>query len=257
MRPREPTASFVPLHVEIVKTSTLALSPLQFRANRLDILTRMADDLAHELKNPLHAMVINLELIRRRTAAAETEAANERITVIEAEIVRMNRLMDAFLHLLRPNKDRTPQCDVALAISEVMPLVEAQAKLARVQLDLHIPAVGAMVGLSRDSVKIVVLNLILNALDAVAGQNGRIALAVLHAAGELRVRIRDSGPGVPAKLHARAGGEPFTTRPDRSGLGLFVARSLIESADGRLECTDAPDFGGAEFSAVFPARASA
>ena len=257
MHDAQPAASFVPLQVETLKTSTLALSPLQYRANRLDLLMRMADDLAHELKNPLHSMVINLELIRRRAAAADAAAAGERITVVEAEITRMNRLMDAFIQLLRPHKDRTPHCDISLAITDLMPLVEAQAKLARVHLELHIPAVGALVPLSRDSVKIIVLNLILNAFDAIAGQEGRIELAVLTADGAVRVRVRDSGPGVLPEQGTRLGCEPYTTRENRSGLGLFVVRSIAESAGGRLECMPAPGAGGAEFTVLLPVRGSA
>jgi two-component system, NtrC family, C4-dicarboxylate transport sensor histidine kinase DctB len=240
-----------------VNASTISLNPLDIRANRLDVLGRLADDLAHEIKNPLHAMVINLELIRRRVIAGSAETTLDRIDVVEGEVGRVNRLVDAFLQLLRPGKDTSPHGDLSLAVREILPLMEAQAKLARVELSTDLPAIGVLIAAPRDAVKIVVLNLVLNALDALHGARGRIAVEIEGNGKDARVRIRDSGHGVPAEVAERLGTPGFSTRTGRAGLGLAVSRCLLESAGGRLHCEPLPAGEGACFTAAWPRLASA
>ncbi|HEX6063419.1 MAG TPA: histidine kinase dimerization/phospho-acceptor domain-containing protein, partial [Longimicrobiales bacterium] len=77
------------------------------RANRYDVVSRLADDLAHEIRNPLNAMVVNLEVLRRRIALGAEDKALELTRVIDEEIARLSKLVDQLVHLMRPPRADT------------------------------------------------------------------------------------------------------------------------------------------------------
>src|SRR5690606_25840506 len=79
----------------------VADAELEVRANRMDLVARWADDLAHEIKNPLHAMVINLELVKRRAGSGDREPLVDRVEVVEAELHRVHHLVESLLRLVR------------------------------------------------------------------------------------------------------------------------------------------------------------
>lgn len=106
------------------------------RANaiRFAIVSRLADDLAHEIKNPLHSMVINLEVLRRRSEKGDGKAVQERVVVLEHEIDRLHHLVDGLLQLLRPGKDGSAPASLRDAVGGIWPLLELRARLAEVEL---------------------------------------------------------------------------------------------------------------------------
>lgn len=104
-------------------------------ASRFAVISRLADDLGHELKNPLHSMVINLEVLRRRAEKGDNAAVQERVVVLEHEIHRLNQLMDGLLKLLRPGRDKGAPASLREIIDGIWPLVELRARLARVELE--------------------------------------------------------------------------------------------------------------------------
>lgn len=137
------------------------------QAHRYDLLSRVADDLAHEIKNPLHAMIINLEVLRRRADAGNAEAVRDRADVIEHEIHRVHRLIDMLLQLARPGRfeDDAPLM-LADALQDVVPLIELQARLARIPFVYQPPSEALAVQLSRDAIKFAFLAVAEALLDA-------------------------------------------------------------------------------------------
>lgn len=241
-----------------VKTGTIALSPLQIRANAFDLLSRLADDLAHEIKNPIHAAVINVELIRRRLAAQQGDAALERVHVLEAEVGRAHQLVDWLLRLLRPAREAPRTLLVDELLADLLPLLELVTRLARVELACEPPGDGALVLAAPASIRHAVLNLAVNAIDALRPRPGRLSIVGSCTAAEVRLRFTDTGPGVPEDAVPRIGTPGFTTRPGHAGLGLAVANALLEEAGGRVELLAAGGGGeGASFVLSLPRAAGA
>lgn len=238
---------------ERVKTKPIAASPTQVRVNRLELLGRLADDLAHEIKNPLHSMIINLELLKRRVTDGRAEEALERADVVGHELRRVHSLIEALLQLLRPAEDVEPEVDFAAALDGILPVIRLLGRLAGVQVDCDTPDFQAIVRIRPDALQHAVLNLVVNALDALPPVNGRIELRTCLTPEEVQLRIRDNGPGIPAAVLDRIGTPGFTTRPGRSGLGIAVTCALIEPAGGRIEVDDPgwPD-AGATFLLAMP-----
>ena len=236
-----------------MRHETLVATPYQVAANRLDLVGRLADDLAHEVKNPLHSMTINLELLRRRLASGQVEDAFDRIGVLEHDVMRLNQVLEPLFQLLRPGASE-PECfELDTAVEEVLPLIEVLAPLSRVSVDCQSAGSGALIVMHRLAFRHALLNILDNALTALRPDGGHLLLQGSIAHDEIQLRVRDTGPGVPAAHVLRLGTPGFSTWPDRSGLGLAVARSLLEEAGGRIEFEAPADHGtGAVFLLAWP-----
>lgn len=236
-----------------MRHETLVATPLQVAANRLDLVGRLADDLAHEVKNPLHSMTINLELLRRRLASGQDAGALDRIQVLENDVMRLNQVLEPLFQLLRPGADE-PECfELDTAVEELLPLIEVLAPLSRVSLDYQAAGAGALIVMRRLGFRHALLNILDNALTALRPDGGRLLLQGAIAHDEIQLRVRDTGPGIPAEHVLLLGTPGFSTWPRRSGLGLAVARSLLEDVGARIEF-EPPDVpgSGAAFLLAWP-----
>lgn len=227
-----------------METGTATIGALEIRANRFDLLNRIADDLAHEIKNPLHSMVINLELIRRRVYTGGAEDVLVRVDVIESEVVRINRLVESIFQLLRPGRDPSTWADVAGVLVDLEPVFAALAKASRVRIEVRPPRDGCVVPLGRDPLRHALLNLVVNALDALGnGPGDYLGVEALEADDEVTLQVIDTGHGIAPEEIGRIGVAGVSNRPGRAGLGIAVARALVEEAGGRIEIESVPGQG--------------
>ncbi|MGQ0560655.1 MAG: histidine kinase dimerization/phospho-acceptor domain-containing protein [Gemmatimonadota bacterium] len=158
------------------------------RANRYDVLSRLADDLAHEIKNPLNAIVVNLEVLKRRVAAGSADAALERAAVIEHEIRRVHGLIDQVLQLLRPSKPEPAQEAVDGIIDSLASALLIQAKAAHVALQIETEG-SLYAQLRPDSFKFALLNLVSRAIDAEAKAGGDVTIEAKRAGQQITVIV--------------------------------------------------------------------
>lgn len=213
----------------------------QFRANRFALVSRLADDLAHEIKNPLNAIVINLEVLRVRVAKGNAGAAIERIGVIEHEVRRLHRLVDNLLQLIRPDREEASSLPLQMALDELLPLLEAQTRLARneLQADCGMPA---FVAVRRDVFKFALLNLFTAVHDQLGEGGGTVIVRCVHRDVNVEILIEavagsdrspsprpagnfDTAAALAAALLAPSGG-----RIDLTGTGVSVWMPLAASA---------------------------
>ncbi len=191
-------------------------------ASRYALVSRLADDLAHEIKNPLHAMVINLEVLRRRVAAGDPDIALERATVIDQEIQRTHQLVDLLLKLLRPDRQKDQQVhSLAGALDEVLPLIRLQSKLALVPLEAEDMDIDAPIRVAPADLKFALLALAMPMVDllkAAQAENGSgtLRLSVAHES-DVRIQLQSSAVALP------------DTRARR------LARRFLEAGGGRVE----------------------
>lgn len=162
------------------------LNDEQIRANRYQLVSRLADDLAHEIKNPLNAIVINLELMKVRMARGDAESALDRAGVIEEETRRLHGLIDRLLQLLRPVREDAASLALDQVLDETLPLTAAQARLSRNQFAVRGDA-SVFVPVPRDVFKFTLLN-VLTAVHELMGE-GTGTLHVAVDAGDELVRI--------------------------------------------------------------------
>jgi two-component system sensor histidine kinase HydH len=208
---------------------------LERQANQLELVSRWADDLAHEIKNPLHAMVINLELVKRRAGGDDPAPLIARAEVVETELHRVHGLVDSLLHLVRPWPP-TGTAGVEEVFQALRPVVEARTAIRKVEY-LHDPA-AAIAAVPPGDLALMILNLLDNAIEATP-EGGRVTSAVTAVEDLIRVSISDTGRGLPDGPRERLF-ESGTGQGAGSGLGLAVSRRLAERAGGsiRLEPID-------------------
>lgn len=215
-----------------VRSATQALlqqSHSLARAERLAAVGELAAAVAHELRNPLAGIQMSLVNLRRELTDA---ALAQRVDVVVAELQRIARLLS---DLLAPSRHvPEPRRVVRLAT-----LVHDLAQLARYQLapqtalEVAVPA-DLECDVPADALRQALLNLVLNAMQALGGRPGRIEIAARGEGGAVRLSVRDDGPGFPEAL-LRGGVRPFTTgREAGTGLGLAVAQRFAREVRGEL-----------------------
>lgn len=195
------------------------------RANRYDLLSRLADDLAHEIKNPLNAIVVNLEVMRRRVESGAADRALERADVIEHEVRRVHTLVDQLLQLLRQAKSDTALVAVDTVIESIATAVATRARAARVTFEWEMES-GLYSQIQSESLKFALLNLVTRAIDAEAEAGGTVTLKARSAADEIYIVVQCS--------RAVLGPEDEYIR---------FCRLLTEGAGGALESLE-PHNGG-------------
>ena len=151
-----------------VNTEMQDIDRLATRANQLDLLERLADDLAHEIKNPLHSMVINLEVLKRRVSRCGAEEAPELLRyvgILGTELERVNRRVEMLLRVSRPERASGPIAPDEV-IEELMELLRLESMHKGVKINWVSEAPPLPVDASRALLRQTVLNLVFHALDS-------------------------------------------------------------------------------------------
>ena len=209
------------------------------RAENLAAMGRLTATLAHEIKNPL-------AIIRgsaQRLGRLEPEAQRMAGFVVE-ETDRLSRTVSRYLEFARGGDagGAAEAGDAAVTLEATLDLLEGELHARQVTLERAGRRETAPVALDNESLKQLYLNLILNALEAMP-RGGRLAVGMAERAGRVEVGIADQGAGIPAGTLKRLGSPFFTTKATGSGLGLFLARRLAESAGGELMIQSEPGRG--------------
>lgn len=209
-----------------------AASQEQIDASRFAAISDLADDLAHEFKNPLHAMVINLEVLKRRLEKGATEAALERAQVLEHEVRRLHVLLEALLRILRPHRDADGPANVSQILDEVQPLLELRARLARVEYSQDGASTDSYTSVRPDLVRFSLLLVGEVVLAAARHAGGNMRLTVDALEEEIHLRFGCTNGNSPIRELAL---DPKSTGPLR---GLPAASALLQACGGTVELED-------------------
>jgi two-component system NtrC family sensor kinase len=233
------------------------------QSERLASVGRLAAGLAHEIGNPLSAILGFQELLLQ--GGLEPQEEREFLERMKRETERIHHVLRDMLDFARPTATSRSEMaevieapgSVREAVDDVLALVKPQKSFRAIAISAAIPADLPRVALAAPRLVQVLLNLLLNAADAVPREGGCITLRA-ERLGEDRVRltVEDNGSGLAPSIRGHLF-EPFATTKEPgkgTGLGLAVCRGLIESAGGTLAAEDG-DAGGARFVIELPAEA--
>ena len=210
------------------------------RAARLRVLSQVYLAVAHDLKAPLNGMVLNLELLRESLAdGAEIGRDKQRrwVEVLERELVRLRRSLETLLAQTAPASDELERFDLRSTVEEIEDLLAPQARRQQVRLVTDLPAAPVTVEGHRDHLKQALLNVAINGLE-VLGEGGTLELALRGDGEAAALAVRDTGPGISPELRQRIFDMHFTTKDNGTGIGLYVARSVVESEGGAIDVAD-------------------
>lgn len=205
----------------------------QLRHNeRLSALGLLAAEIAHEIRNPLTVMKMLFHSLDLRFDAADARAKDT--AIITDKMEQLDRIVDRILRFARTSEPDFRTENLNAIVEDALLLV--RHKLAqqgielRRRLDASLPALSC----DRTQIEQVLLNLILNAAQAMPG-SGTLTIATAREPGHVLVTVADTGPGIPAERRDRLF-EPFlTTKPSGTGIGLAIVRKIVETHRGRVE----------------------
>ncbi|MEZ6194878.1 MAG: ATP-binding protein [Planctomycetota bacterium] len=207
--------------------------------DRLAELTRLAGGLAHEIKNPLSTMNINLQLLREDWARESGPVASRsvaKIDVLMHEARRLERMLADFLRLVSPNELDLATQDLGLVIEEVLAFLTPELSKRGVQVTSQLDRGLNAVVLDRNQFKQAFLNLVKNAAEAMDERGGTLTIQTSREGDQAVVNVIDTGPGMKAETRARIFQAYFSTKADGTGLGLSMVRRIVERHDGTVSC---------------------
>lgn len=220
-------------------TRILAVEKQLRRLDRLAATETLAAGVAHEVRNPLTAIDLNLRLLRDEVTARLNGAAGleDYFDILSEETARLNRITEEFLEFSRPRSAEGRPLSVGDVLQRVARLLEVEANEKRIQLILHLaPKVPPVLG-DAERLEQVFLNVFVNAMEAMPNGGEIEATVDLAEQGQnqtVEVTITDQGPGVPSEQLRRLFDPYFTTKPGGTGLGLAIAHRIVADHDGDI-----------------------
>lgn len=233
------------------------------REERIPFLSRLADGLAHEIKNPLSTMAINLALLQEdweRAGSARNpvkpertpreERSLKRIRTLQREVQRLENILDEFLHYARGGEvNRRPE-DIARIVHELVEFVEPEDQRARIRHHVDLPLGLPLVLVDEGLIKQAILNLLVNARQAMP-DGGELLVRVRRVGNQVEISITDTGSGMTPEALERCFEEYWSDKKGGTGLGLATARRIVETHGGTI--TVISELGrGSSFSIYLP-----
>jgi signal transduction histidine kinase len=233
-----------PLGVMIVSRNLGYLSQVESTlsySRKLAAISRLSAGIAHEIKNPLNATMIHLELLRMRLS--DMPEANEHVSIIAAQVRRLDEVVQGFLKFTRPADMRLQPVWIGEIVDELMPIIQAEASKSQIEVRVDVPATLPAVNADTGMLQQAFLNLAINACQAMP-QGGRLRIAARERPNQqIEIMFEDTGLGISPENLSRIFDLYFTTKQQGSGIGLSLVYRTIQLHDGDIEVQSAPGRG--------------
>ncbi len=210
-------------------------------ADRLSAISRVSGGVAHEVKNPLNAILLHVEVAKAKLAHGDT-AVEPQMEIIGREIVRLDRVVKTFLDFTRPVELRLNTISLQILLNEVVDLARPQAQTLKIGVSVANDAEDVEVRVDADLIKQAMLNVVMNAMQAMP-EGGELRFSSSITSDMVEIRISDSGSGIPPELREKIFKLYFTTRKEGSGIGLAMTFRIVQLHDGTIDFTSEPGKG--------------
>jgi PAS domain S-box-containing protein len=205
-------------------------------SERLAALGRITAGVAHEVKNPLNSMRLWLENLKESLPAEADGAALQAVHVLDVEIDRLDAVVKRFLDFSRPMDVRLEPTQLADLLRDVLEVAQPQLQKANVQVARLLPIGIPDAFVDRDLLKQAVLNLVLNAVEAMPN-GGQLQLTLSRRGEMAEITVGDTGRGIPQEDRQKVFQLFFTTRPGGSGIGLASTFRIVQLHNGSIDFT--------------------
>ncbi|HEY3990164.1 MAG TPA: ATP-binding protein [Acidobacteriaceae bacterium] len=223
-------------------------------SRRLAAIGRLTSGVGHEVKNPINAIVVHLELLRNKLSGPDARAMRH-LEIIESEIQRLDRVVQTLVDFSRPVELQLKEQDIRRVVSGVLMLASAELETHNVRVFSHMPERPLMSKVDADLIKQAILNVVLNGAQAM-GQGGELHVTLREEGRMAAIEIADSGSGIPDDIRAKIFDLYFTTRKDGSGIGLAMTYRIIQLHNGSIDVQSEQNIGST-FTLKLPLLASA
>jgi PAS domain S-box-containing protein len=205
-------------------------------SERLAALGRITAGVAHEVKNPLNSMRLWLENLKESLPPEADGASQQAVQVLDKEIDRLDAVVKRFLDFTRPMDIRLEATQLAELLGEVLEVAQPQLQKSGIQLAQLLPIDVPQVYVDRALLKQAVLNLVLNAAEAMPS-GGQLRLVLSRRGEAAEITVGDTGKGIPLENRQKIFQLFFTTRPGGSGIGLASTFRIVQLLNGSIDFT--------------------
>ena len=210
------------------------------RTKTLSTLGQYSNELAHEIKNPLNAINIQMSLLEREIAKHDMRSKEELcdiVKVVKEEITRLNKLAKECLDFSKSGDLNRKDEDIGQIFEELLSLIVPHAELNGIDIYLRMLEDCPQVLADRDKLKQALLNIIINSIDVMEG-GGEIEINVTKEDGHLNISIKDTGPGIPEEQHDKIFDLFYSTKSGGTGVGLAITKNIIHAHGGNIRFSE-------------------
>lgn len=223
-------------------------------SRRLSASGRLTRGVAHEVKNPINAIVLHLQLLRNKLSQQEPDTRRH-MDIIDAEIRRLDRVVQTLVDFTRPRDLHVEEIDMRRLLEDVAQLAAPDAEQHGVTIERHMPGQRLPIKVDADLMKQAILNVVLNGVQAMP--NGGVLTISAHGEGPVVVaQVRDQGGGIPPDVRDKIFELYFTTKKDGSGIGLAQTYQILQWHYGSVDFESA-EGAGTTFRFHLPAAGAA
>jgi signal transduction histidine kinase len=244
------TFAVIIMVLERARSESTRLNARLRDAERLATAGELAAGMAHEIRNPL-AAIVNATALLTDEAALTPDERSATLAAVRTEARRLNRILSDFLHFARPQEARRSRGDIRDVVQHVSALIrDDYSRAAHVDVKVAVDPAVPRFAFDRDQVTQVLWNVALNGVEAMNGR-GRLSLEVGRQNGDVAVAVSDTGPGIPPERLEHVFEPFYSGKPNGSGLGLTIAERIVAAHGGRIEIGEAAG-GGTCVTLLFP-----
>ncbi len=211
-------------------------------------MAELAGGLAHELRNPLSTMMINLKLLAedlQDTGAQEVDVRRRallKVDVLRREAERLQGLFDDFLNLTGPCQVQRASVDLRTVVDRLVEFIEPMARRHGIELDVSTGDAPVLCWIDENLLGQALLNIAINAQEAMP-EGGRLRFTVFGEADAVTVSVSDTGIGIPSGMLERIGKPFFSTKAHGTGLGLSITQRIVNDHGGSMRIESEPGCG--------------
>jgi len=210
-------------------------------SRRLSASSRVTRGVAHEVKNPINAIVLHLQLLQNKLAQQEPDTLRH-MDIIESEIRRLDRVVQTLVDFTRPRDLHLEETDMRRLLEDVALLAAPDAEQHGVTVDLHLPDQKLPVKADVDLMKQAILNVVINGVQAMS-HGGRLTISARREGDLVFAEVQDQGGGIPKELHDKVFELYFTTKKEGSGIGLAQTYQILQWHYGSVDFESAETTG--------------
>src|SRR5579863_7465431 len=202
-------------------------------SRRLSASGRLTRGVAHEVKNPINAIVLHLQLLRNKLAHQEPDTRRH-MDIIESEIRRLDRVVQTLVDFTRPRDLHLEEVDLRRLLDDVAQLAAPDAEQHGVTIERHLSEMRLPIKVDVDLMKQAILNVVLNGVQAMPN-GGVLTISARPRENAVIAEVQDQGSGIPQEMHDKVFELYFTTKKDGSGIGLAQTYQILQWHYGSID----------------------
>lgn len=239
-------------HYQLDSEERLLVREHRIQDEKLGAMRTLTAGLAHEVRNPLNAAKLQLELVSRRIKrSGDDPKLAEPTRLVHDELERLTRLLNELLSFARPSSLTTVEHDVVAVVRQVMEVERPLAVARDIELALHGDGGALPAEIDAGKVHQIVQNLVRNAIEA-APAGGHVKVALATTLTDLMIGVSDDGPGIAPEIVARIYEPFFSTKESGTGMGMAIVHSLVTQHGGVIDIASRP--GATTITVALPRR---